>query len=149
MTRKTRAPVDPSRFGSSAGTAVARRDRRRASADEDHRRARPRARSTRPPAAMQKCLRGSPTGPPMTKIAAVLFALAIVPAATRSECRAEEKTDPFAAEALFNSAKELLQAGDWAGACAKFRKSMALDPAVSTRTKIAKCLEHEGKLAQA
>ena len=57
--------------------------------------------------------------------------------------------DPAAAEVLFNSGKDLLKQGDWAGACAKFQASMDLDPAVATLLKIAKCREHEGKLAAA
>jgi hypothetical protein len=57
--------------------------------------------------------------------------------------------DPVGAEALFRSGKELLKAGDWAHACEKFQKSMDLDPAVSTQVKLAKCREHEGRLATA
>ncbi|HEV3190087.1 MAG TPA: PEGA domain-containing protein [Polyangiaceae bacterium] len=58
-------------------------------------------------------------------------------------------TDPIAAEALFNAAKEALRQGDWAGACDKFQKSMDLDPSVSTLVKVAKCQQHDGKLATA
>jgi hypothetical protein len=62
---------------------------------------------------------------------------------------AQPMHDPAGAEQLFNSAKELLKAGDWKGACAKFEASLALDPSISTELKIAKCHEHEGKLARA
>ena len=62
---------------------------------------------------------------------------------------AQTARDPAAAEALFNTAKELLKAGDWATGCAKLRASMELDPAVGTQLKIAKCHEHDGKLALA
>jgi hypothetical protein len=62
---------------------------------------------------------------------------------------AQPTRDPAGAEQLFNSAKELLKAGDWKGACAKFEASLALDPSISTELKIAKCHEHEGKLARA
>ncbi len=58
-------------------------------------------------------------------------------------------TDPIAAEALFNAAKEALRQGDWGGACDKFQKSMDLDPSVSTLVKGAKCQQHDGKLATA
>ncbi|HEY4156882.1 MAG TPA: hypothetical protein VGM29_02250 [Polyangiaceae bacterium] len=57
--------------------------------------------------------------------------------------------DPVGAEAIFNDAKRLLTKGDWQGACEKFAGSFELDPAVSTLVKIAKCREHEGKLASA
>jgi len=57
--------------------------------------------------------------------------------------------DPVAAEALFENGKRLLKAGDWKGACEKFEKSWELDPAVGTQIKIAKCHEHDGKLATA
>ena len=39
--------------------------------------------------------------------------------------------------------------GEWATALPKFQSSMALDPAVSTLIQIAKCHDHEGKLATA
>jgi hypothetical protein len=58
-------------------------------------------------------------------------------------------SDPVAAEALFNAGKVLIRQGDWSGACSKFEKSMVLDAAVSTLIKIARCREHEGKIATA
>jgi hypothetical protein len=69
--------------------------------------------------------------------------------AATGDARAQTPHDPAGAEQLFNTARDLLKSGDWAGACAKFEASMALDPAVSTELKIAKCLEHDGKLARA
>jgi tetratricopeptide (TPR) repeat protein len=72
------------------------------------------------------------------------FALSMTAAA-----RAEPTRDPAAAEALFNEAKALLKRGDWGAACAKYRASMELDPAVATLLKIASCYEREGKLAAA
>jgi hypothetical protein len=62
---------------------------------------------------------------------------------------AQPARDPAMAEALFASARALLEQGDWAGACTKFQASMELDPSVSTELKIARCHEHEGKLALA
>lgn len=62
---------------------------------------------------------------------------------------AQEARDPVMADALFKSAKVLLQQNDWPGACARFEASMKLDPAVSTLLKIARCHEHDGKLALA
>lgn len=62
---------------------------------------------------------------------------------------AEPPRDPAAAEALYKTARELLAKEDWAGACSKFDASFELDPVASTLINIAKCSEHEGKLAQA
>jgi hypothetical protein len=53
------------------------------------------------------------------------------------------------AEALFDEGKKLLKAGDWTGACAKFDASLALERAVGTHIKVARCRVHEGKLASA
>jgi hypothetical protein len=57
--------------------------------------------------------------------------------------------DPAAAQQLFDRAKELQAAGDWPTACAKFQASMDLNPATGTLIRIARCREHEGKLARA
>jgi hypothetical protein len=57
--------------------------------------------------------------------------------------------DPVSAEHLFRQAIADLKSGDWSGACGKFRKSMDLDPSVSTLANLAKCSEHDGKLATA
>ena len=60
-----------------------------------------------------------------------------------------EERDPVAAEALFRQGLAALRAEDWGSGCEKFQKSMALDPAVSTEFKIAKCYEHDNQLAKA
>lgn len=57
--------------------------------------------------------------------------------------------DPVAAEALFRQGLDALRTDDWTSACKKFEKSFELDPAVSTQFKIAKCLEHDGRLSSA
>ena len=57
--------------------------------------------------------------------------------------------DPVGAEALFRQGVAAKKRNDWENACDKFRKSMELDPAVSTQFKIASCDEHVGKLATA
>lgn len=56
--------------------------------------------------------------------------------------------DPTAA-ALFQAGVDLLDAGNWQDARAKFEASMTLYPAASTLLNIARCYEHEGKLALA
>lgn len=78
-------------------------------------------------------------------LAAIALFSALVPARS---ARAQAAHDPVGAEALFRSAYDLLDKGDWAGACPKFAASQELDPAVSTMIKIAQCKEHEGKLAE-
>jgi hypothetical protein len=65
------------------------------------------------------------------------------------DARAQSSHDPAAADELFERGKELLRAGNWPEACAKFEASMELDPAVGTLLKLAKCSEHDGKLALA
>lgn len=62
---------------------------------------------------------------------------------------AQSGRDPVAAEALFQQGKVSWAQGRWQEACARFEASMALDPSVSVLLKIARCKEHEGKLAQA
>jgi hypothetical protein len=77
-------------------------------------------------------------------------AISVVLSAGSAPAMADEQPrDPVAAEASFSQGVQALRAGDWTAACAKFRKSMALEPAVSTQVKIARCLEHEGRLAAA
>lgn len=83
----------------------------------------------------------------MRGIAATAMAFAGLLAS--SPASAEPRRDPAMAEALFNSARALLERGDWPAACAKLKASMDLDPSVSTALKIARCHEHEGKLALA
>lgn len=60
-----------------------------------------------------------------------------------------QSKDPAAAEALFREGRALSDAGDIAGACAKFRESDRLDPAVGTTFNIADCEERLGHLATA
>src|SRR4051812_40177212 len=88
----------------------------------------------------------------VARVACTAWLLACLPAtAGAAEPRqgAEPARDPVAAEALFQQARELLKQGAWGEACSKFETSMELDPSVSVLLKIARCREHEGKLAQA
>lgn len=77
--------------------------------------------------------------------AAVIAVLLSVNAATAQET----KRDPAAAEALFQEARKLVKAGDYAAGCPKFEAALALYPSASTMLNIADCREHEGKVASA
>jgi len=77
---------------------------------------------------------------------AITFALGFVPATAQAQ-PSSAKRDQAAAEVLFRAALDALDKDDWGAACTKFNASMDLDPAVSTLINVAKCHEHEGKLA--
>jgi hypothetical protein len=82
---------------------------------------------------------------PRRLVAALCFALALSHPATSGA----QSRDPAAAEALFREGRALSDAGDIAGACAKFRESARMDPAVGTTFNIADCEERLGHLARA
>ncbi|HEX6764550.1 MAG TPA: PEGA domain-containing protein [Polyangiaceae bacterium] len=85
--------------------------------------------------------------PRLHRALAVTFSLA---AATLVSRGASAQTgDSASAEALFREGRALITSGDVAGACAKFRESNRLDPAVGTVFNIADCEEKLGHLAQA
>lgn len=77
-----------------------------------------------------------------------VVAVSGVPRPARAQ-RAAPARDPAAAEVLFRDAIATRDKGDWASACAKLDASMALDGAPSTLINIAKCHEHDGKIAVA
>lgn len=78
------------------------------------------------------------------------FCVAFV--ASAADVRAEggnaSVPDPAAA-ALFQAGRDLLDRNNWKEGCAKFEASMILYPAASTLLNIARCYEHDGKLALA
>jgi hypothetical protein len=59
------------------------------------------------------------------------------------------QNNPAAAEALFDQARAAMAAGSYDIACARFRDSDKLDPAVGTRFNLADCEEKRGRLATA
>ncbi|MGK3999586.1 PEGA domain-containing protein [Sorangium sp. So ce1024] len=82
--------------------------------------------------------------------AAVALASAAAIALGGVTARAQQPArDPVAAEALFKAARALVDKGDFAAGCPKFEASLALNPSASTMINIARCHEHEGKLATA
>jgi hypothetical protein len=79
---------------------------------------------------------------------ALALVLVLPPA---SPARAESPIaipDPIA-QALFLDGRDLLDKGQWDTACAKFEASMLLYSAASTLLNIARCYEHQRKLASA
>lgn len=64
-----------------------------------------------------------------------------------SHGRAQDARDPAAAEELFRQGRAASEKQDFNTACAKFRESNRLDPAVGTVFNIADCEEKLGRLA--
>lgn len=92
-----------------------------------------------PPRRARACWPGLPA------LTAALAALA--PGAARAQ--APPARDPAAAEALYQAGRALIAKGDWDAGCPKFEASMELDPAASTSINIARCHEHNGRIASA
>ena len=78
---------------------------------------------------------------PLAPIAGA-FALLLLAAPARAQ-------NPAAAEALFEQARAAMAAGSYDIACARFRDSDRLDPAVGTRFNLADCEERRGRVATA
>lgn len=79
----------------------------------------------------------------------LLAALVLTNQAQANDGKTNASVPDPTASALFQAGVELLDAGNWNEACAKFEASMALYPAASTLLNIARCYDHDGKLALA
>jgi len=66
-----------------------------------------------------------------------------------ASAQSDEAATKAAAQALFDEARTLSAAGNFADACPKLLESARLDPAVGTTFYLAECYEHLGKLASA
>jgi tetratricopeptide (TPR) repeat protein len=74
---------------------------------------------------------------------------ALVLAVSSAASAQSSEADRAAAEVLFKTARELVQAGKFAEACPKFEASIALYESASTAVNLADCLQQVGKLATA
>lgn len=74
--------------------------------------------------------------------------VAMAPLAARP-ARAQSKEDVAKADALFHAAKALVDAGQYADACAKFAESKRLAPGLGVTLYLADCYEHIGRTASA
>src|SRR5882724_10827634 len=83
---------------------------------------------------------------PKCHLAGLVLSCALCAAAP---VRAEDTRDPAAAEELFRQGRAASEKRDFNTACAKFRESNRLDPAVGTVFNIADCEEKLGRLATA
>lgn len=59
------------------------------------------------------------------------------------------KGDSAGAQALFDRGLQLLEVNDWAAACPQFEASNKLEVSVGATVNIARCAEHDGRLARA
>jgi hypothetical protein len=75
---------------------------------------------------------------------AMALSVALAPSAGHAQGR-----DPAVADALFKAGRKAMEVGDYPSACAKFRESQRLDPAVGTLLNLADCEEKRGKIAEA
>lgn len=67
----------------------------------------------------------------------------------RAQAAPATQSDSVAAQSLFKEARALVDAGKWAEGCPKFEASLAMFASASTMLNIAKCHEHDGKVASA
>lgn len=81
--------------------------------------------------------------------ARLFFLTLLAVALSSSVSMGQAPRDPAGADALFEEGKALLRSGEWPAACDRFQRSMDLDASVSTLLKIARCREHEGRVATA
>ena len=77
------------------------------------------------------------------------LATAVTIALACSTARAQGPSDAAAAEALFNEAQRLAQAGKYEQACPKYAESVRLEEGIGVRLYLADCYERMGRTASA
>lgn len=86
---------------------------------------------------------------PLQRHASIL-GLCLSLAGTKTDASAQSRSaDEVAADALFRQGKDLLDAGDYDRACAKFESSQALQPGLGTLLFLGDCYERAGRSASA
>lgn len=78
-----------------------------------------------------------------------VLGMALVASVAAGRAFAQPGNSDATADQLFNEARELTKANQWAEACPKFEASLRMDSALGTRLNLAACYEHVGKLARA
>lgn len=81
--------------------------------------------------------------------AGAMACVVLAVSATTATSFAQNAQDRAAARDLFNEARKLVKAGNYASACPKLEESQRLDPGVGTLFNLADCYEHTGKTASA
>src|ERR1700730_549602 len=76
------------------------------------------------------------------------FSAALLACARIASAQAPAR-NPAAAQALYDEARQLVSAGDFAHACPKFKESYRIDPGGGTLLHLADCYEKQGKTALA
>jgi len=77
------------------------------------------------------------------------FGLALLLMAVSATAAGQPPAQKAAAQAMFDQAKDLMKAGDYATACKRFEESQRLDAAMGTQYRMANCYEKSGRLASA
>jgi hypothetical protein len=85
----------------------------------------------------------------MRHVLGALVMVCVVAGHARAQSTATSGTSSALAEQLFNQARDLAKANQWAEACPKFEASLRYDPVLGTRLNLATCYERIGKLASA
>ncbi len=80
---------------------------------------------------------------------AFLRVLCVISVLALSGLSRAAENDEAGARVLFAEGRKLVDAGDYALACAKFEDSFRLDPGIGTNFNLADCLEHIGRTASA
>ncbi len=79
----------------------------------------------------------------------VVVAALLLTVGSASTAAAQTPAQKAAAQAMFDQAKDLMKAGDFATACKRLEESQRLDAGMGTQFRLAECYEKSGRLASA